>query len=90
MRALVTGGAGFVGSHVVEALRSEGHQVSVIDNLVTGSRTNLPAGVDLIEVDIRDQEAVTATFELVRPSLVFHLAAQTLVATSASDPFRDA
>jgi len=90
MRTLVTGGAGFIGSHVVDALRFEGHQVSVVDNLVTGSRSNLPAGVNLIEVDIRDQEAVTAAFEDLRPSVVFHLAAQTLVATSASDPFRDA
>ena len=90
MLTLVTGGAGFIGSHVVDALLTDGHQVSVIDNLVTGSRSNLPPGVDLIEADVRDQKAVTATFERVRPSVVFHLAAQTLVATSASDPLRDA
>jgi len=90
MRTLVTGGAGFIGSHIVDALRSVGHQVWVIDNLATGSLSNLPPGVDLIEADIRDQATVTATFERVKPSVVFHLAAQTLVATSASDPFRDA
>jgi UDP-glucose 4-epimerase len=90
MRTLVTGGAGFIGSHLVDALRAEGHQVWVIDNLVTGSVANLPADVHLIEVDVRDQGAVTATFERARPSVVFHLAAQTLVATSASDPLRDA
>jgi len=90
MRTLVTGGAGFIGSHVADALRAAGHQVCVIDNLVTGSRANLPSGVDLVEADVRDQDAVTAIFERVRPSVVFHLAAQTLVATSASDPIRDA
>ncbi|MEO6795564.1 MAG: NAD-dependent epimerase/dehydratase family protein [Candidatus Dormibacter sp.] len=90
MRTLVTGGAGFIGSHLVDALLAAGHRVSVVDNLVTGSRANLPDGAALIEADVRDQEAIARCFTQVTPSVVFHLAAQTLVATSSSDPLRDA
>lgn len=90
MRALVTGGAGFVGSHVVDALRAEGHSVVVIDNLVTGSRDNLPSAVELVEIDVRNRDAVMRTMQRVMPTVVFHLAAQTLVNSSSSDPFRDA
>jgi UDP-glucose 4-epimerase len=52
MRILVTGGAGFIGSHVVEAYLAAGHQVEVLDNLATGRRANVPGGVPLHEVDI--------------------------------------
>jgi UDP-glucose 4-epimerase len=90
MRTLVTGGAGFIGSHLVDALLAAGHSVYVVDNLVTGSRDNLvPADVELIELDVRDS-SLSRTMQRVAPSVVFHLAAQTLVNASSSDPLRDA
>ena len=88
MRAVVTGGAGFIGSHVVDALLEAGHSVYVVDNLVTGSRENLRNG-ELIELDVRDG-ALRETFAGIKPGVVFHLAAQTLVNASSSDPLRDA
>lgn len=90
MRMLVTGGAGFIGSHVVDALLNAGHQVWVVDNLATGSRANLPGGVEIIELDVRDQDGMLRSFKRIAPSIVFHLAAQTLVAHAASDPWKDA
>jgi UDP-glucose 4-epimerase len=89
MRTLVTGGAGFVGSHVVEALIAEEHHVLVLDNLVTGSRANLWPEADFVLADITDRAAVAAAFERFRPEVILHQAAQTLVAASASDPIRD-
>ena len=90
MRTLVTGGAGFIGSHVVDALLAAGHEVTVVDNLATGSPANVRDGVELVEVDVCDREMITAVFRRIKPSTVFHLAAQTLVARSSSDPLRDA
>jgi UDP-glucose 4-epimerase len=94
MRCLVTGGAGFIGSNLVDALVARGDQVAVIDTLVTGKRSNLEgalaAGVQLHEVDVRDASGVTAVFEALRPQLVFHLAAQIDVRHSVEDPAADA
>lgn len=90
MRALVTGGAGFIGSHVVEDLLAEGHEVSVLDNLATGRRDNVPAGVELIVADIRDEAAVQAAFARTQPELVSHHAAQTSVSVSVRAPSDDA
>jgi UDP-glucose 4-epimerase len=94
MRCLVTGGAGFIGSNLVDALVSRGDKVAVIDNLVTGKRENLAgalaAGAELHEIDVRDAGAVAAVFEALRPQLVFHLAAQIDVRRSVEDPAADA
>ena len=79
MRALVTGGAGFIGSHVADALLARGDEVHVVDSLATGSRANVPAGAELHEVDIRDAALGELTAR-VRPEVVFHLAAQADVA----------
>jgi UDP-glucose 4-epimerase len=89
MRALVTGGAGFIGSHLVDALLARGDQVHVVDNLSTGSRENLASGAELHELDIRD-EALEQLAEQLRPEVVFHLAAQTDVGTSVERPAFDA
>ena len=78
MRILVTGGAGFIGSHIVEAYLAEGHEVRVIDNLATGRRVNVPREAKLHEVDIHARE-VESIFEEFRPEVVNHLAAQASV-----------
>jgi UDP-glucose 4-epimerase len=84
MRILVTGGAGFIGSHVVEAYMAEGHEVAVVDNLSTGRRSNVPAGATLHEVDIHSHE-MARIFESFRPEIVNHHAAQASVKVSADD-----
>jgi UDP-glucose 4-epimerase len=88
MRAVVTGGAGFIGSHLVDALVARGDDVHVIDNLATGRRENLPADATLHERDIR--ESLADIFEDVKPERVFHLAAQADVGTSVEKPAFDA
>ncbi|MEM9463617.1 MAG: NAD-dependent epimerase/dehydratase family protein [Myxococcota bacterium] len=90
MRALVTGGAGFIGSHVVDDLRAAGHEVAVIDDLSTGRRDNLPPDVELIPLDIRDGAALDAAMARLRPALISHHAAQTSVAVSVRAPAQDA
>jgi UDP-glucose 4-epimerase len=94
MRALVTGGAGFIGSNLVDGLLDAGHEVVVIDNLSTGAAENLTdalaRGATLQEIDITDAEAVAAEFERFRPGAVFHLAAQIDVRKSVLDPAFDA
>ncbi|MGH4024873.1 MAG: NAD-dependent epimerase/dehydratase family protein [Pseudonocardiaceae bacterium] len=94
MRAVVTGGAGFIGSTIVDALVAGGSEVLVIDDLSRGSRTNLTdalaRGARLTELDIRDGPAVDEAFRSFRPELVFHLAAQIDVRVSMDEPARDA
>jgi UDP-glucose 4-epimerase len=94
MRALVTGGAGFIGSNLVDALLDRGDEVTVLDNLSTGHRENIePAlgrGAELVEADITDGPAVLDLFDRVRPEAVFHMAAQIDVRKSAADPAFDA
>lgn len=87
MRAIVTGGAGFIGSHVAEALVARGDEVHVLDDLSSGKRENVPAGAELHVGDIRDPGTV---FDAVRPELVFHLAAQASVSVSVARPAFDA
>ncbi|MCS7173401.1 MAG: NAD-dependent epimerase/dehydratase family protein [Armatimonadetes bacterium] len=89
MKVLVTGGAGFVGSHVVERLLRAGHEVVVVDDLRTGRRENLPAGVRLYQLDILD-DRVAEVFERERPHAVSHHAAQASVAVSVRNPELDA
>jgi len=88
MRILVTGGAGFIGSHVVDAYVAAGHEVQVIDNLSTGRRANVNAGATLNEVDIHGPE-MTKVFADFKPEIVNHLAAQASVKLSAGDPVHD-
>jgi UDP-glucose 4-epimerase len=94
MRCLVTGGAGFIGSNLVDALVARGDAVTVIDNLSSGKRTNLDdalaAGAQLHELDVTDAAAVRAAFEQVEPEVVFHLAAQIDVRYSVAQPAGDA
>jgi UDP-glucose 4-epimerase len=93
MRALVTGGAGFIGSHVVDALLERGDEVAVLDDLSTGRRENLAAaiesGAELIEADVADAAAVAGLIETRRPEVIFHLAGQIDVRVSISDPILD-
>lgn len=90
MRVLVTGGAGFIGSHVVDALLAAGHEPHVIDNLSSGRRENLPQGVPLSEVDIRDTPALSVAFDEARPEAICHHAAQVSVGRSVREPAVDA
>jgi UDP-glucose 4-epimerase len=88
MRVVVTGGAGFIGSHVVDALIARGDEVHVLDNLATGSRTNVAEGATFHEADIRTD--ARELFDEVRPELCVHLAAQADVSTSVKRPDYDA
>ena len=94
MRALVTGGAGFIGSNLVDALLDRGDEVAVVDNLSTGKRENLSAalarGAGFDEADIRDAGRMRRLFAAARPDIVFHLAAQIDVRKSIEDPALDA
>jgi UDP-glucose 4-epimerase len=87
-RAVVTGGAGFIGSHIVDALRAKGAEVLVIDNLVSGKEANLPKDIRLEKVDVRD-DVVASILAGFRPDAVFHLAAQMDVRRSVENPLFD-
>lgn len=89
MKMVVTGGAGFIGSHLAEALIANGAEVHVIDNLTTGNVDNVPSGAVFHHVDIRDEEAKELIVTL-RPDAVFHLAAQVDVQRSVKEPDYDA
>ena len=90
MRLLITGGAGFIGSHVADAALAKGWQVAVMDNLCSGRRSNVPADATFYEVDIRDREAVERAFAEFQPDAVSHQAAQASVAVSVREPQMDA
>lgn len=90
MRVLVTGGAGFIGSHVSDALLDAGHAVIVLDDLSTGRRENVPARATFVEGDVRDAARIDALFREHRPEVVCHQAAQTSVSVSTREPVRDA
>jgi UDP-glucose 4-epimerase len=88
VRAVVTGGAGFIGSHVVDALVARGDEVHVVDSFATGRRENLNPAATLHEHDIR--EPLRPLFDTIRPEVVAHLAAQADVGTSVEQPELDA
>ena len=88
MNILVTGGAGFIGSHLVEKLIDQKCSVTIIDNLHTGLKENIPNQVQLIEMDIRDQ-SLLSVFEKGNFDAVVHLAGQTMVNVSVDDPYLD-
>ncbi len=89
-RVLVTGGAGFIGSHITEAYLAKGHEVWVVDDLSSGRRANLPADATFVEMDIRDGDGIRNLFREVRFDLVNHHAAQLDVRVSVADPAKDA
>jgi UDP-glucose 4-epimerase len=94
MHVLVTGGAGFIGSHVVDALLELAHTVTVIDNLSTGQEANLEGALGrdarLCRLDVRDAVAIADLVLAERPTLILHLAAQIDVRVSVTDPAGDA
>jgi UDP-glucose 4-epimerase len=94
VRCFVTGGAGFIGSNLVDALLARGDEVTVVDDLSTGRLVNLEgaleADAELAEVDIRDADALAALASEKRPQAIFHLAAQIDVRKSIEDPAFDA
>jgi UDP-glucose 4-epimerase len=95
MRALVTGGAGFIGSNMVDALLARGDEVTILDDLSTGRRENLGGALasgnaELVEGTLIDKDAVVALCERVKPEAIFHFGAQIDVRKSAADPAWDA
>jgi UDP-glucose 4-epimerase len=87
---LVTGGAGFIGSHVVDAYVAAGHHVAIVDNLVNGRRENLNQAATFYEIDIRDTELLPEVFARERPEIISHHAAQVSVSRSVDEPLYDA
>ena len=90
IKVIVTGGAGFIGSHIVDALLARGHSPFVIDNFSSGSRQNLPPDVPIFDVDIRDSGKLSQVFDEVKPDAVSHQAAQVSVSRSMREPILDA
>jgi UDP-glucose 4-epimerase len=89
VRAIVTGGAGFIGSHVVDALVARGDEATVLDDLSSGRRENVNDGAELVVGDVRDGEALRALFAERRPEACLHLAAQVDVRVSVERPDHD-
>ncbi|HVH63689.1 MAG TPA: NAD-dependent epimerase/dehydratase family protein [Candidatus Dormibacteraeota bacterium] len=90
MRILVTGGAGFIGSHVVDAYVAAGHDVAVLDNFSTGAEPNVNPAAQLFRADVRDQTLIAAAVGSFKPDIVNHHAAQAEVPKSVADPGNDA
>ncbi|GIX04237.1 MAG: UDP-glucose 4-epimerase [Planctomycetaceae bacterium] len=90
MRVLITGGAGFIGSHIVDACLQAGYQPAVIDDLSSGSRENLPSDIPFYQTDICDAEAVERICGAFRPDVICHQAAQMSVSRSVREPEFDA
>ena len=90
MKIIVTGGAGFIGSHIVDACLRAGHDIEIIDNLSTGSSENIPCDITVHRIDIRDVLAVAEIFKTFQPDAVCHQAAQLSVSRSVREPLLDA
>ena len=90
MKILLTGGAGFIGSHLADAFLAAGHECVVVDDLSSGRRENVPKEAEFHELDLRDGEAVETLFARFKPDVVSHQGAQTSVAVSTREPLRDA
>jgi UDP-glucose 4-epimerase len=88
-RAIVTGGAGFIGSHVADALLADGYEVHVVDDLSSGVAERVPGQAELAQLDIVDAGSLRELFDRVAPQAVYHLAAQASVVASVQDPGRD-
>ena len=88
-RVLVTGGAGFVGSHIVDGLLARGHNVLVVDDLSSGTRSNLSQDAEFVDLDVAD-DALVGVAKAFRPDVISHLAAQASVPVSMSNPGLDA
>ncbi len=88
-QAIVTGGAGFIGSHLVDALLARDYEVTVIDDLSSGERRRVAQAARLLELDIVDREGVAGVVAETKPETVFHLAAQSSVVVSVENPGRD-
>ena len=87
--AIVTGGAGFIGSHVLDLLIAEGWETVVVDDLSAGDARRVPDGASLEVVDITNRDLLDRTVDAARPTVIFHLAAQASVTRSVTDPTRD-
>jgi UDP-glucose 4-epimerase len=88
--ALITGGAGFIGSNLADALVADGHSTHVVDDLSTGQAIRVPDEADLSQLDIREADALTRLVQRVRPDTIFHLAAQADVRKALQNPAHDA
>jgi len=86
MKTLVTGGAGYIGSHVVRSLLTQGHEVSVFDDLSTGKRAFVPKSAELVEASLLDYQAVAQTIESFAPDVVIHIAGFKFAGESVLDP----
>src|SRR3989344_7229808 len=86
---IVTGGAGFIGSHIVDELLKKGYRVAVVDNLSTGKRSNINPRAAFFKLDIQSPK-VRDVFTKFKPQFVFHFAAQIDVRKSVADPVEDA
>jgi UDP-glucose 4-epimerase len=86
---VVTGGAGFIGSHLVDALLDEGNRVVVIDDLSSGRAELVNPAADLVTLDIRNHQELDAALDRAKPTAIYHLAAQSSVMVSVQDPRQD-
>jgi UDP-glucose 4-epimerase len=89
MRILITGAAGFIGSHIARAYQRDGHEIAGIDNLSTGNRENLPANIPLSVFDLSDEQKLATVIKDFRPDVVSHHAAQVNVRRSWENPLAD-
>jgi len=89
MKCLITGGAGFIGSHLADRLVKDGHKIAILDNLSTGKKENLNKKANFYKIDICDSK-ICQIFKKEKPEIVFHLAAQVNVRKSVESPMEDA